>query len=238
VARTVRHRGPEPVRYPVTARRDLRVAPSRGRSSMVEPQPSKLVMRVRFPSPAPLKTPGQRPTRSRPGRSGDAPASPRAINVPLPRCHEVIVNTVAATTTRTGLRVHAELDPGSYPDGVKVSDEQMARLPLNSHGWHGDWNYTLRPELFGVVTGTIAKAVGGPWRRGVPAKRGLAGRVRVVTGRRVRRWVCCPCTPRRRDRVPGWRRMSWVSSRMHSRARSRLLPPDWQRSGGRAGCGA
>ena len=105
----------------------------------------------------------------------------------------------------------------------------------------------LRPDgdLYGVrdwaaklAGGTVRKAVGGPWRRGVPAKRGLAGRVRVVTGRRVRRWVCCPCTPRRRDRVPGWRRMSWVSSRMHSRARSRLLPPDWQRSGGRAGCGA
>jgi hypothetical protein len=60
--------------------------------------------------------------------------------------HEVIVNTIAATTTRTGLRVHAELDPGSYPDGVKVSDEQMACLPLNRHGWHGDWNYTLRPQ--------------------------------------------------------------------------------------------
>ena len=42
--------------------------------------------------------------------------------------------------------MHAELDPGSYPDGVKVSDEQMACLPLNRHGWHGDWNYTLRPE--------------------------------------------------------------------------------------------
>jgi Rhodopirellula transposase DDE domain len=60
--------------------------------------------------------------------------------------HEVIVSTIAATTTRTGLRVHAGLDPGSYPDGVKVSDEQMACLPLDRHGWHGDWNYTLRPE--------------------------------------------------------------------------------------------
>jgi Rhodopirellula transposase DDE domain len=60
--------------------------------------------------------------------------------------HEVIVNTIAATTTRTGLTVRAELDPGSYPDGVKVSDEQMAALPLDRHGWHGDWNYTLRPE--------------------------------------------------------------------------------------------
>jgi Rhodopirellula transposase DDE domain len=60
--------------------------------------------------------------------------------------HEVIVSTIAATTTRTGLRVHAELDPGSYPDGVKVSDEEMAALPIDRHGWHGDWNYTLRPE--------------------------------------------------------------------------------------------
>ncbi len=60
--------------------------------------------------------------------------------------HEVIVNTIAATRTRTGLAVRAELDPGHYPDGVKVSDEQMDRLPLDKHDWHGDWNYTLRPE--------------------------------------------------------------------------------------------
>jgi transposase len=60
--------------------------------------------------------------------------------------HEVIVNTIAATTTRTGLTVRAGLDPGSYPEGVKVSDEQMAALPVDRHDWHGDWNYALRPE--------------------------------------------------------------------------------------------
>src|SRR5271170_479331 len=60
--------------------------------------------------------------------------------------HEVIVNSITATTTRTGLTVRAELDPGSYPTGVEVSDEQMAGLPLDRHDWHGDWNYTLRPE--------------------------------------------------------------------------------------------
>ena len=60
--------------------------------------------------------------------------------------HEVIVNTIAATTTRTGLTVRAGLDPGRYPDGVKISDEQMAALPIDRHDWHGDWNYTLRPE--------------------------------------------------------------------------------------------
>src|SRR5205085_4885695 len=60
--------------------------------------------------------------------------------------HQVVVNTIAATTTRAGLTVRAELDPGSYDTGVKVSDEQMAGLPLDRHDWHGDWNYTLRPE--------------------------------------------------------------------------------------------
>ena len=59
--------------------------------------------------------------------------------------HEVIVNTIAATTTRTGLTVHAELDPGTYPTGVKISNAQMDALPLARHDWHGEWNYTLHP---------------------------------------------------------------------------------------------
>jgi len=62
--------------------------------------------------------------------------------------HEVIVQAIAATTTRTGLTVHAELDTGLYPAGVKVSDQQMAALPLRQHSWHGEWNYTLRPLPF------------------------------------------------------------------------------------------
>ncbi len=54
--------------------------------------------------------------------------------------HEVIVQTIAATTTRTGLRVQAALDTGSYPTGVNVSDAHMAALPLTRHALHGDWN--------------------------------------------------------------------------------------------------
>ena len=46
----------------------------------------------------------------------------------------------------TGLRVHAELDPGSYATGAKISDAQLAALPLTRHDWHPDWNYTLRPQ--------------------------------------------------------------------------------------------
>lgn len=60
--------------------------------------------------------------------------------------HEVILSSIAATTTRTGLTVTAELDTASYETGVRVSDKQMAALPIDRHTWHGDWNYTLRPE--------------------------------------------------------------------------------------------
>jgi transposase len=67
--------------------------------------------------------------------------------------HEVIVQTIAATSTRTGLRVHAELDTSSYGTGVKVSDAQMSALPLTRHDWHGDWNYTLRPEDYDPASG-------------------------------------------------------------------------------------
>ncbi|WP_422337683.1 ISAzo13 family transposase, partial [Trebonia sp.] len=60
--------------------------------------------------------------------------------------HQVIVESIAATTTATGLKVHAELDPGSYPAGLRLTRAQAGALPLTRHDWHGEWNYTLRPE--------------------------------------------------------------------------------------------
>jgi hypothetical protein len=60
--------------------------------------------------------------------------------------HDVIVQSIAATTTRTGLRVHAALDTGDYDTGVQISDAQIAALPIARHRFHGDWNYTLRPH--------------------------------------------------------------------------------------------
>jgi transposase len=60
--------------------------------------------------------------------------------------HQVIVQTIAATTTTSGLTVRAQLDTGLYPAGVKVSDQQMAALPITRHDFHGDWNYTLHPR--------------------------------------------------------------------------------------------
>jgi transposase len=60
--------------------------------------------------------------------------------------HEVIVNLIAGTTTETGLTVHAELDTGTYPAGVKVSNREVAEIDLRRDRFHGDWNYSLHPR--------------------------------------------------------------------------------------------
>ena len=60
--------------------------------------------------------------------------------------HEVIVNLIAATTTRKGLKVKAQLDTGTYPKGIKVPNLQMEGLNLVPDGFHGDWNYEIRPR--------------------------------------------------------------------------------------------
>jgi hypothetical protein len=57
-----------------------------------------------------------------------------------------IVSLIGATTTRAGLRIRSELDRGRYPMGVTPTDAQMARLRLHPHAFHGDWNYTIRPQ--------------------------------------------------------------------------------------------
>jgi hypothetical protein len=60
--------------------------------------------------------------------------------------HQVIVNLIAATTTKTGLRVRAEIDPSKYPRGIKVSDKQVATIRLERDQFHGEWNYTILPR--------------------------------------------------------------------------------------------
>jgi hypothetical protein len=60
--------------------------------------------------------------------------------------YEVMVELIGATTTRTGLKVHAEHDTGSYPKGIEVSDQELAAVPLKPHSFHGEWNYTVTPK--------------------------------------------------------------------------------------------
>jgi hypothetical protein len=60
--------------------------------------------------------------------------------------HEVIVQLIAATTTKHGLKVRSQLDTNTYPAGVKVSKKEMAALNLRRDQFHGEWNYALHPH--------------------------------------------------------------------------------------------
>jgi hypothetical protein len=60
--------------------------------------------------------------------------------------HEVIIETIGAVTTKTGLTVRAALDTGSYPKGIRIADKDMKAFEashLQRHQFHGDWNYTI-----------------------------------------------------------------------------------------------
>jgi transposase len=60
--------------------------------------------------------------------------------------HAIIVNLIAATKTTTGLKVHCVLDSKKYPKAIKPTAEQIARINLKPHKFHGDWNYTIVPD--------------------------------------------------------------------------------------------
>ena len=60
--------------------------------------------------------------------------------------HQVILELIAATTTDTGLKVHSQLDERVYKTGIKVSDKQLEQVYLVPDEWHGEWNYTIRPN--------------------------------------------------------------------------------------------
>jgi len=62
------------------------------------------------------------------------------------RSYRTIVQLIAATTTKAGLKVRAELDENKYPKGIKISDTQLIAVNLSRHSFHGDWNYTIAPR--------------------------------------------------------------------------------------------
>ena len=59
--------------------------------------------------------------------------------------HETIVNLIAATKTKTGLKVKAELDGAVYPKGIKVTDEELKKIQIKRDEFHGEWNYSILP---------------------------------------------------------------------------------------------
>lgn len=61
--------------------------------------------------------------------------------------HQVIVNLIAATTTKTGLRVKSRIDNRLYAKGRRVSDKDLALVNLEPNAFHGEWNYTIHPSV-------------------------------------------------------------------------------------------
>ncbi len=57
-----------------------------------------------------------------------------------------IVSLIGSTTTKEGLTIRCELDVNAYPKGIKISDDQMEKVRLKKHTFHGDWNYTICPN--------------------------------------------------------------------------------------------
>jgi hypothetical protein len=60
--------------------------------------------------------------------------------------HEVVVNLIGATTTRTGLQVRAALDSAPYPTKKQVSQEELAAVQISPDSFHGEWNYSIHPR--------------------------------------------------------------------------------------------
>lgn len=59
---------------------------------------------------------------------------------------KTIINLISSTKTRTGLRVYAMVDKNQYQTGIKISDEEMNQINLHRHQFHGEWNYTIKPQ--------------------------------------------------------------------------------------------
>ena len=59
---------------------------------------------------------------------------------------EVVVNLIAGTTTRQGLKIKAGLDENTYEAGIKVTDKELASLSIEPDNFHGEWNYRIKPQ--------------------------------------------------------------------------------------------
>jgi len=60
--------------------------------------------------------------------------------------YRVMVDLISATATDTGLTVAFELDTKLYPKRIVITDEEMAQINILRAKFHGEWNYTIRPQ--------------------------------------------------------------------------------------------
>jgi transposase len=60
---------------------------------------------------------------------------------------QAVIDLIASTTTTTGLKVYARLDPNTYATKIQVSDEQMRAIKIEREEFHPEWNYTVIPTV-------------------------------------------------------------------------------------------
>lgn len=60
--------------------------------------------------------------------------------------HEVVVQLIGSTRTDKGLRIQAEIDTGTYPKGIKVTNAELDKVNLTRDAFHGEWNYAIAPH--------------------------------------------------------------------------------------------
>lgn len=60
--------------------------------------------------------------------------------------YEVMLELLNHTTTKAGLTVTAVKDTNTYPTGIKITDKEMAQLNIIKDVFHGDWNYSIKPQ--------------------------------------------------------------------------------------------
>ena len=59
---------------------------------------------------------------------------------------QTVIDLIASTTTSTGLKVYARLDPHTYPTKIQVSDKQIRAVRIEGDEFHPEWNYTITPQ--------------------------------------------------------------------------------------------
>jgi hypothetical protein len=60
--------------------------------------------------------------------------------------YEIVVKLIGSTTTNSGLKVYAELDPSKYQKGRKVTNKEFTTVNIKPSRFHGEWNYVIRPR--------------------------------------------------------------------------------------------
>jgi hypothetical protein len=61
--------------------------------------------------------------------------------------YETIVELISATKTKKGLSVKCQLDKNQYQKGIVITDEELGKVNIVKHDFHGEWNYTIKPNV-------------------------------------------------------------------------------------------